>query len=204
MKSLVNRIKNKIMKFTGDVHFHKYPMFIIYKPSIHRIKGNNVRNVLRIMRSGDIALRRFDGYLNTLLTPGYWGHAGMCVENENIVHAVGKGVIIEDMLSFCRADSIVLLGLVDLASGESCKAVNKAYSLIGKEYDFEFDKGDNEYYCTELISECYEKRFDKDFKEMFGKSIITPDAIYKSDQTMPLYEFRGRENIESMGGNKCY
>jgi len=40
-------------------------------------------------RPGDILLRRYTGFLNTLFTPGFWGHAAICVSSSEVVHAIG-------------------------------------------------------------------------------------------------------------------
>lgn len=51
------------------------------------------------MQRGDILLRRYDGYVNTLFTPGFWGHAALCVSANDVIHAVGVGVVREDLMT---------------------------------------------------------------------------------------------------------
>ena len=68
-----------LLEMSGHVYFHKYPMFLVYRPDIHRVRGKDVRKVLEAIMSGDMILRRFDQYLNTICTPGFWGHASQYV-----------------------------------------------------------------------------------------------------------------------------
>ena len=94
------------IKFTGDFKFHSYPPFFIYKPHHFQVKGDTVREVMNKVRGGDILLRRYDRYLNTMLTPGYWGHASIYVKKNKIIHSISSGAEKEDILTFCRTDSI--------------------------------------------------------------------------------------------------
>ena len=65
------KIPKFLVKFTGDCYLHPKPLFITYKPHHHKVSGTEVREILNTMKPGDILLRRYDGYLNTILTPGY-------------------------------------------------------------------------------------------------------------------------------------
>jgi hypothetical protein len=182
-----------IVKPTGDIYFHKYPMFVTYKPSMHKIKGNEIRDVMKKVKPADILLRRFDGYLNTLLT-GYWGHAALYVGYDDVIHAVSKGVICDDILDFCRADSICILTRKDRTVENVEEAIACARSLVNiAKYDYEADADDDEYYCTEFVDKCNGGLFKDDYKQirMFNKSVLLPDGIYNSKHVDIVYEFRG-------------
>ena len=99
------RIPKFLIEFTGHTMLHNRPPWFVYRPDIHKVRGPDVRRILDIVEPGDILLRRFDGYLNTLFTPGYFSHAGIFVGSNQIVHAVSQGTIQEDILNFCRADA---------------------------------------------------------------------------------------------------
>ncbi|GAG07388.1 unnamed protein product, partial [marine sediment metagenome] len=147
------KIPQWIIEFTGHTMLHKYPPFVIYRPDIHKVRGPDVRLVLDIVRKGDILLRRFDGYLNTLLTPGYWGHAGIYVGDNQVVHAVSEGVISEDILNFCRADAVCVLSICGISWERILSAIEKAKTAADQniEYDFDFCGNNESYYCTELV-----------------------------------------------------
>ena len=94
-----------IIKSTGSLYLHKWPFWIVFRPSHHKVKGHEVRNIIDNLKKGDVLLRRYDGYLNTMFTPGFWGHAGLYIGDDRVIHAVGEGVIEEDILDFCRTGS---------------------------------------------------------------------------------------------------
>jgi uncharacterized protein YycO len=173
------KIPKKLIKLTGDIYLHKYPMFIVYKPDQHRLKGDKIREILNTIQPGDILLRRFDSYLNTILTPGFWGHAGLYIGNNSIIHSIGKGVIEEDILNFCRTDSLAVLNANVIFKVKN-NAIKNIKKLKGSKYDFKFNSNDDKYYCTELIDVVYNGIFYKDYKKIMSNYILTPDGIYDS------------------------
>ena len=98
-----------LLNFVSHIHLSPRPLWISYHPELHKLKGHEIRRILGVLKKGDIMLRRWDGYLNTYLTPGFWGHAGLYVGDEKAIHALGQGVVKEDILDFCRADSLAVV-----------------------------------------------------------------------------------------------
>jgi len=187
-----------LIKATGDIKFSKYPLWIQYKPQLHSVKGPQVREILATVRGGDILLRRFSAYLNTVFCPGFFGHAGLYVGNNQIVHAVGQGVIQEDILNFCRCDAICVLGIspqnkfmpYSLMARET--AVKEALILADKNvpYDFDFSSDNKTYYCTELVDRVYNGIFYADYSEIAGNYILTPDGIRNSKEVIMKLEIK--------------
>lgn len=181
-----------LIKVTGNIYLHKFPLWVTYKPAHHKIKGTEVRKILNVVQRGDIMLRRYDGFLNTIFTPGFWGHAGLFVGHDSVIHAVGKGVIEEDILTFCRTDSVSVLrvksaddGLIDTATACATKHAREK-----TEYDYRFKAKNGNVYCTELVHECYNKLFQNDFEDVAGNTILTPDGIRKSDKVEMAIEIK--------------
>ena len=183
-------MKLKLPKFlieaTGHIYLHKYPMFIIYKPDIHKVRGKDVRGILESIIPGDILLRRFDQYINTMFTPGFFSHAGIYVGNNNVVHSVSQGCVKEDILNFCRADSVCILRSKDLDP----EATNKAKMIadLNVPYDYEFSSTNESYYCTELVDMVNNHMFKDDYTEVTGHYILTPDSVYNSEAVKLIYE----------------
>ena len=155
-------------------------MFIIYKPDIHRVRGKDIRNILNSVEPGDILLRRFDQYVNTLCTPGFFSHAGIFVGDNDVVHSVSSGCIREDLLNFCRTDAIAILRSKNLYS----EAVNQAtlMSQMNLPYDYEFSSTNESYYCTETVDVAHDHMFKNDYSVVAGNKLLTPDAIYNSNK----------------------
>jgi uncharacterized protein YycO len=179
-----------MIEFTGHIKFSKYPMWIQYKPHLHDIKGNQVRQIIEALKPGDILLRKYSLYLNSLFT-GDWGHAGLYVGDNKVIHSLGQGVIKEDILNFCRTDSICIQRIINIKSEDIAKqAIKFAEEKIGSEYDFKFELGNNKYSCTELINACYSPLFKNDYEKIMGNLVITPKGIYNSKVTESILEFR--------------
>ena len=174
------RIPKFISEFTGHTYLHKYPLWFVYRPDVHRVRGNDVREILNIINPGDILLRRFDGYLNTVFTPGFWGHAGAYVGGNQVVHSVSEGCIQEDILNFCRADAIAVLA--PYTGTNVAEAIKKAkdYADENVPYDYQFSETNKKYYCTELVDAIYNGIFFADYTETVGGMILMPDGIYNS------------------------
>lgn len=165
-----------ILEFSGHTMIHNRPPWFVYRPDIHRVRGPQVRQVLDVICEGDILLRRFDGYLNTVFTPGFFGHAGIYVGFNQVVHAIGTGAEVEDILNFCRCDAICVLE--PLGCNKEA-AIDCALDMANKNVPYDFDfKSDNEtYYCTELVDKADNGIFYNDYQVVAGNLVLTPDGI---------------------------
>jgi len=170
-----------LIELTGHIYFHKLPGFILYRPHMHKVRGEDVRKVLDVVETGDILLRRFDGYLNTILTPGFWGHAGTYIGENDVVHSLSQGVTQEDILNFCRADAISILRPLN---GPIPNVREIAIALADEHvpYDYDFCSGNKAYYCTELVDYLSGWIFKNDYQMIGGNLILTPDGIFNSTQ----------------------
>lgn len=186
------RFPKFLIKATGEIKFSPYPLWVQYKPQMHRVRGPDVRRILDTVRPGDILLRRFDGYLNTVFTPGYFSHAGLYVGDNQIVHAVSQGTISEDILNFCRADAICVLSMVNEPFETITLAIERAKAAADANIDYDFDfSGSNEtYYCTELVDVAYGGLFVGDYIEKLGQLILMPDGIRYSKRVSVRLEIK--------------
>lgn len=180
-----------VLKIPGDLYFCKNPLWFSYKPAFHKVKGTQIRSILNIIKEGDIIFRRYTGYLDTILMPSFWCHVALYIGDNKVIQALGSGVNNEDILDYCRCDSISLYrpkADVDQVN----YALNKAKKLLEDNitYDWKFVKGNNSVYCTELVNECYNNIFDKDYEIIAGNTILTPDGLSKSKLITFLIEFR--------------
>lgn len=181
-----------LLKFSGHTMLHKYPPFFVYRPDIHKVRGNDVRRILDVVCEGDILLRRFDGYLNTIFCPGFYSHAGIYVGGNQVVHAVSQGVISEDILNFCRADAICVLEVIVSPEERKSLAVQKAIDFADANiaYDFDFTGNNDLYYCTEMTDVVYHSVFYDDYVEKFGQLILMPDGIRYSKKVRVKLEVK--------------
>ena len=95
-------------------------------------------------------------YVSSFFIKGEFGHAGLYVGDNQIIHVIGDGIIKEDILTFLRADAAAVIRPKnqDLVP----KAIENAYEQFSKhvQYDYDFNKIDNsQFYCTEFTDFCY-------------------------------------------------
>lgn len=161
-----------LIKIFGDIQFLPTPMFLILWGSTHyKIKGDESRHILNTLRPGDVLLRRYDRYVSGWFIPGYYTHAAIAKNRQTIIHATTHGVVEEDILTFIRADHIVILRYQedDLVAKS---AANLCETFLGQDYDFTFVSGDKKkLFCTELIKFCYPGVLDQ------LEGTINPDQL---------------------------
>ncbi len=171
-----------LIKLSGDLYLHRYLCWVVYKPHHYAMSGPDVRKVINAVQSGDILLRRYDGYVNTLFTPGFWGHAALAVNSSEVVHALGVGVVREDVITFCRTDSVAVLRVRDVtpAMVDHAIACAEKHEKARTAYDYQFRDRNHAVYCTELVNLCYKGLFNDDFEVIAGNCILSPDGIRRS------------------------
>lgn len=179
------------LTFLGNVHVSKHPLFIQYKPKFHKLKGNEMRMIMDDVKAGDILLRRYDGYLNVLLTPGFYSHSGICIkDNKTIMHMLGQGLVKEDILNFCKTDSICILRCNDSDLLKEALIEIERVQSLNLEYDFEFETTDNQYYCTELIDLIYKGLFKNNYTQSYGKKVLIPDSLLLNNKFNKITEIK--------------
>jgi hypothetical protein len=182
-----------LIKLSGDLYIHKYLFWLVYKPHHYALTGENTREILAAVKPGDILLRRYDGYVNSRLTPGFWGHAALCVSDTEVIHALGAGVVREDLITFCRTDSVSVLRVKDADEEMIQRAIAcaKEHEKARTAYDYRFrDDKNKAVYCTELVNVCYGGLFDDDFEMIAGNCILAPNGIRISGRVEPVIEFK--------------
>ena len=204
------KIPKPLIKVTGDITLSPWPMFVQYKPYHYKIGGELVDLIVNTVQPGDIVLRRYTRYLNTVFTPGYWGHASLYASNNRIIHATSKGVNPEHIRTFCRTDSLCIRRINCLEPEIVVeRAIDFAEKIVGKEYDFGFVIGDDKYSCAEVVNTCYKPLFANDYEKVYGKIsitrkegikfsqwVITPGGLYRSKAADTILEIRKGKIIE--------
>ena len=169
------KIKSKIISFFADIRI--YPGgFILFGNSSYKIKGPQTREILNVLKEGDILLRRYSHYLGSLIIPGYFSHAAIYVGDNEIIHMLGAGITKEDILTFLRCDDIVVLRASEGLAKEAFYQA-KAYYIAGIEYDFNFNDKPDRFYCTEFI----DNLFGYPIKTQIGNRIVMPDNFLNSN-----------------------
>ncbi len=187
-------LQKKLFSIIGDTQYFgwKHPLWFAVCPPGYQLKGEHYRLIRPRLQPGDILLQRFEGWIDKWFIPGFWNHAAIYLgnEKEQVVHAVSEGVLVEDVINFMRTDHMVILRNQDEELAQ--EAVKRALSIVGLEYDFNFDFSDNKRFaCTEVIDFCYPNVYEKSKSlEFIGASMpmLTPDDIFR--QTVKIWDSR--------------
>lgn len=172
----------QLLTIIGNVKIYKTPCFIIYNPEEYDyvIRGNQIRQVCDLLQPGDLILRGYNHFLDSLLIPGKYSHIGVYVGNFNVIHAIAEGVQSTDVIDFLQADRVCILR----PNSNQEQAIQYVTSHIGSKYDFRFNSSDSsEFYCFELAAKAYLSLnvlpFDVEFYKISIK-FLTPKYTDKS------------------------
>jgi len=183
MKKLFYKIKGSVLSWFSDIRIYKGG-FILWGPSSYKIKGHHMRNILNLIRPGDVLLRRYDHYIGSIFIPGFWSHAALYVGKGKVLHMLGDGITCEDILTFMRTDHILILRNVSLFARKN--AISEAWRLFEEhvEYDYDFDnKSLRKLYCTEFVDVCYGNVVRAHSKNKY----ILPDDFLKVSQFKKIW-----------------
>jgi cell wall-associated NlpC family hydrolase len=177
------RAKKKVLNFVADIRV--YPGgFILFGDSSYKVKGPDMRIVLDLIQPGDILLRRYDHYLgSTIGIPGHFSHSALYAGGNKIIHMLGKGCTMEDILTFLRCDDIAIVRPVNQSLVPEAIRVAKELLFKHIDYDYEFDATDAKtMYCTEMCDAIY----DYPIRASKPGKIIFPDDFMKLPEHFEL------------------
>lgn len=144
------------------------------------LTAHQIMRIAELVKPGDVLLSRTLGELTNYFIPGFYSHAAIMVQNQQIVEAVGDGVRQIPLGKFLMDKDFV--GVFRYRFGAPARnvwAARVAETYVGHaKYDFEFEIGDDEFYCSELVWHAYKEtypnlKFTK--REVFGVKTVLPD-----------------------------
>jgi len=180
------KIQKAIFRFLGDIKWAGilHPFWFVINARNCRLKGKHYRQLEPLIKPGDIIIRRFEGYVDKWFIPGWWNHAGLYVGDNEIIHAISDGVLIEDLIDFMRTDHMIVLRAPEKYREEAIELARKA---VGSEYDFDFDfKSTLRFSCTELISHCFPGLITG--SKRFGRVTVVADDIVNNSQLEVVWD----------------
>lgn len=196
------KIQKALFRFIGDLKWHGlfHPFWFTINAKTFRLKGKHYRKVEQLIQPGDIILRRFEGYVDKWLIPGWFNHAGIYIDkvedkDHQVIHAISDGVVVDDLIDFVRTDHLIVLRAPE---DYRERAIRCAKDAIGKDYDFAFDFNNSlRFSCTELIYSCYNlthragrgKHLIKG-KTRFGRYTIVADDIVNTPALKVIWDSR--------------
>lgn len=152
------------------------------------------------LRPGDILIERRNWFYSNAFLPGYWPHAALYVGTPEeieklgiatdphvakhlatyrgkddhgdafaLIEAISEGVVFTSLEHSAHCDSLAVLR-PRLDDAKRAAAIARAFSHVGKPYDFDFDFfSTDKLVCTELVYRIYEADVKFPLKVYFGK-----------------------------------
>lgn len=204
MKKFLYRIWSKFLTVFGDIRYSKYPPFLFYDDVDFAVSGYKIEKIMDIVEPGDVLLRGYDSYLDSLFIKSSkkYSHAGVYIGNGEIIHAIAPNVSKGHLADFCHCDRIAILR--PSKDAESGISTAKKFYDEKIDYDFIFSErgiGKSSLYCFELAAYCYKNLEIEKIKNttLFGlikKKVYLSDSFFNSRDFKLIYECNPRFKIE--------
>ena len=153
-----------------------------------------------MLQTGDIILTRDDKKLTSMLIPGAFSHAALCIDKGaewEISEMTHTDYTKSTFFDICKeSDRVVILRCWDFdytyISGvvEACKNFQNAV------YDIDFNLGIRALYCSELVYQSdYEHRLqvNLDDVESLGRQYISPMGLYKAKNCKVIWDSKNEK-----------
>jgi hypothetical protein len=162
-----------------------YIRFTTYYTSL---RGKKYHSGYELLQPGHIILTNDKKKLTSLLIPGEWSHAALCVSKGGDFFEVAELTHTDYTKSWffdiCKeSDRVVILRCTAWSDEYVKKVIEQCLSMSDVIYDVKFEMGVKALYCSELVYQSdVERRLDVDLEDMagLGREYLSPDGIYKA------------------------
>jgi hypothetical protein len=156
----------------------------IYAPfSKKKITGDEYYLWRDLIRPGYVLLTSTKGQLSNLINPSELNHGGIYTGGDKIKYvaeALGSGVKVNNLVKFMTSVDVIVIIKPKFGNHQQHKmAGESALKYIGLPYDYIFKKGDDAFYCFELIAKAYNDVMPD--KMLKCKEIVKGKRIYDSE-----------------------
>jgi len=163
-------------------HVIPYIRFTTYYTNL---RGKKYHTLYQQLLPGDVILTIDKKKLTTLLIPGEFSHAAMCVSLDaewEVSEMTHLDYTKSCFFDICKeSDRVVIMRCKKITDEQLSNAIAKCKSLQNATYDAEFSLGIKELYCSELIYVSYENNLIGANLEDFvglGRDYISPVGLY--------------------------
>lgn len=196
-----DRLQAIILKFAG--WFSENILSKLDNPFTHHyITSKDYRSLKEVCRPGTILLSRTKAEITNLVIPGFFKHAAMVVNENEVTEAIGVGVVRTDLIDFLMSKDYVIAIHPKFANPTQMeKAAKVAIAQEGKPYDFDIIMSDlKSFYCSELIFFSYDEVIgEMPFvpREILGRDTIAPsDFLGASDKFKVVWKSEKYKKIK--------
>ena len=187
---MMNKLYRRTVGFIMQTKLYRYLLkhvipYIRFTTYYTKLKGKKYHALYQQLIPGDVILTIDKKKLTTLLIPGEFSHAAMCVSLDKkweVSEMTHSDYTKSCFFDICKeSDRVVIMRCKKITHEELTKAIKKCKSFEDAKYDTEFSLGIKELYCSELIYVSYENNLIKANLEDFvglGRDYISPVGLY--------------------------
>jgi hypothetical protein len=132
---------------------------VVLHPRKNLLNNRDLVKSRLLLRKGDIVLLGNLRETSAFFIKGAVTHTALYVGRRTFIHAIGDGVEYTSLHHmFTEYDTMAILRLpqgIKRRKKTIKSAIKFAKEQLGKPYDFDFNKGVNKIFCTELVNESY-------------------------------------------------
>lgn len=178
-------------------HVIPYVRFTTYYTSLRGVKYHEGYKQLQ---TGDIILTVDKRKLTSLLIPGDFAHAALCVAKRSgrgksfyeIAEMTHTDYTRSFFFDLCKeADRVVILRCDDWDHQYVKEVVKMCRTFENATYDSQFSLGIKSLYCSELIYQAdFERRLDVSLEDLagLGRDYISPDGLYMANNATIIWD----------------
>lgn len=166
-------------------HVIPYIRFTTYYTTLRGVKYHKL---YRQLEPGDVLLTIDKKKLTTMLIPGEFTHAAMCVsldEAWEVSEMTHSDYTKSCFFDICKeSDRVVIMRCKWCEDLDTDKAIEKCKSFEGAKYDVEFALGVEALYCSELVYQSYKDNLlgaNLDDFVGLGRPYISPVGLFHAD-----------------------
>jgi len=178
-------------------HVIPYIRFTTYYTSL---RGAKYQDGYRKLEPGHIILTIDKKKLTSLLIPGDFAHAALCVSkfstsgNYEIAEMTHTDYTKSYFFDLCKeADRVVIMKCHDWDEEYTKKVIAKCIEFEDAIYDVKFGFGVKALYCSELVYQSdFERRLDVNLEDLagLGREYISPTGLYHANNIEIVWDSR--------------
>ena len=186
----MNKLYRRVVGYIMQTKIYRYLLkhvipYIRFTTYYTNLRGKKYHALYQQLLPGDVILTIDKKKLTTLLIPGEFSHAAMCVSLDaewEVSEMTHSDYTKSCFFDICKeSDRVVIMRCKKITDEQLSKAIEKCKSLEDATYDVEFSLGIKELYCSELIYVSYENNLIGANLEDFvglGRDYISPVGLY--------------------------
>lgn len=161
--------------------------YIRFSTYYTKLRGRVYHRLYEKLEPGDVLLSLDRKKLTTLLIPGDFSHAAMCVDvgsDWEVSEMTHNDYTKSTFFDICKeSDRVVIMRLINSTHMETIDAIKRCKSFEGATYDVQFDLGIESLYCSELVYQSFKDNVlgaSIDDLVGLGRPYISPTGIYRA------------------------